>query len=141
MAQVIDMFGRVVAAMQPKPGYTAFEATGRPELHLFLVFRDRNSYLILRYADLESIESAPGEDCNRVALLRFRGSIGREVRIEGRRLLDLVNHLQCHRVAWIEETPLACQRPADATVSVNRILVRKTTGWRLPPLTDPTGSR
>jgi hypothetical protein len=127
MAEVIDISGRLVSRAQPKRGYAAFEVSDRPELHLFIVFGDRNSYLILRYADLESIESAPGQDCNRVVVLRFRGSVTREVRIEGRRLLDMVNYLQCHRVPWIEECQEAKFRTGDDQVRVDRVKVREIT--------------
>jgi hypothetical protein len=127
MGEVIDFSSRSVLALRPRDGYRAFEPSGRTEPCLFFVFRDKNSYLILRYAELESIASAPGEDANRVVLLRFHGSVTREVRIEGWRLMDLVRHLRWHRVAWVEEAPEGwdCQGDDGSTVVIHRISVRE----------------
>jgi hypothetical protein len=125
MAQVLDLFGRQVGPAQAKPGYRAFEVSDRPEADLFLVFSDQNRYLILRYADLESIGSSPGEDCNRVVMLRFHGSVKRDVRIEGRRLMELVDHLRWHKVPWIEETRKRWTPYGDDNVSVSRITVKE----------------
>src|SRR5262249_59021860 len=92
MADVIDLFGRGTVAAEPEGAYRAFRtlAGGEPERGLFLVFRNNVDYLIVSYDDLESIGNPRGVDPNRVVLLRFRGTVAREVRIEGARLLDLV---------------------------------------------------
>jgi hypothetical protein len=99
MADAIDLSDRSVAALQPEAEYRALEHYSTPEGCLSFVFRNRNTYLILRYAELKSIEPIPGEDANRVVLLRFCGSVTREVRIDGTRLLDLVRDLRSRRVA------------------------------------------
>ena len=126
MANVIDFFGRTVAAKQPGKGYRAFELSDTPEeVHLFLVYRDPNRYLILRYAELESIAPVPGVESNRAVMLRFGGSTMRDVLIEGRRLLDLVRHLRWHQVAYIEETPWTSDNRDDRVVSIARITVKE----------------
>jgi hypothetical protein len=95
-----------------------------PEPRLFLVFRNRD-YLILRFADLESIGNPPGVEPNDLVLLRFHGSVIRDVRIEGRRLLDVVRHLWQQRIAWIKEKPEGWPGPLDGSVAViTRIGVR-----------------
>jgi hypothetical protein len=110
---------------RPKRGYRAFESASQPEMHLFLVFRDPNQYLILRYAELESIGPVPGVDANRAVMLRFGGSVTRDVRIEGRRLLELVSLLRWHQVACVEESPKGWDNGDDAVVSISRITVRE----------------
>jgi hypothetical protein len=125
MANVIDFSGRNAAALKPGNSYRAFEATDGPQMHLFLVFRDPNRYLILRYSELESIAPVPGVDSNRAVMLRFSGSVVRDVRIDGRRLLDLVRHLRWHHVAYVEETPWKWGLRDDSVASVTRIAVKE----------------
>src|SRR4051812_35702430 len=105
MADVIDFSNRNVVAFKARDGYQAYEPSGERQVHLFLVFRDPDRYLILRYADLESIAPVPGVASNRAVMLRFRGSVTRDVRLDGRRLLELVRHLRWHTVRYLEETP------------------------------------
>jgi hypothetical protein len=125
MADVIDFSGRNAAGLKTGKGYQAFAMSDTPGVHLFLVFRDPNRYLILRYSELESIAPVPGVDSNRAVMLRFGGSVVRDVRIDGRRLLDLVRHLRWHRVAYIEETPSKWDSRDDSVVSVRRITVKE----------------
>ena len=125
MADVIDISGRAMTDHRPKGGYRAFETVDRPEKHLFLVFRDPNRYLILRYAELESIGSVPGVDSNRAVMLRFAGSVTRDVRIDGRRLLDLVRHLRWHQVAHVTEASWDRDNGDDTVASITRITVRE----------------
>lgn len=90
---------------QPRDRYRAFRlSTERPEPFLFLVFRNQD-YLILPYADLESIGNPPGVEPNSVVVLIFRGSVIRKVRIEGRGLLFAVRYLWRQEVACLKETP------------------------------------
>ena len=125
MADVIDFSGRNAAGLKRGKGYQAFELTSGPGMQLFLVFRDPNRYLILRYAELESIAPVPGIASNRAVMLRFGGSVVRDVRIDGRRLLDLVRHLRWHQVAYIEESPSKWDSRDDSVVSVTRITVKE----------------
>jgi hypothetical protein len=128
MADVIDLFGRGTAVAELKGGYRAFRLflDGEPEGGLFLVFRNNVDYLILSYADLESIGNPPGADPNEVVLLRFRGTAPREVRIEGLRLLDLVDQLWHQRAACIKEMPEGWSGPLDGSVPVvTRMSVRE----------------
>ena len=128
MADVIDLFGGGAAACQKEKGYRAVRPffDGEPEGGLFLVFRNDVDYLILSYADLESIGNPPGVDPNAVALLRFRGTVAREVRVEGERLLDLVDHLWHRRAACIKEMPEGWPGPLDGSVTVvTRMSVRE----------------
>ena len=124
MADVIDFSNRNGAAVETGKGCRAFATTDTPGVHLFLVFRDPNRYLILRYSELESIAPVPGVDSNRAVMLRFGGSVVRDVRIDGRRLLDLVRHLRWHHVAYIEESPSKWDNRDDSVVSVTRITVK-----------------
>jgi hypothetical protein len=128
MSEVIGVYG-VEEAKQPKYEYRAFKrptANSGPEPRLFLVFRNQD-YLILDYFDLESIGNPPGVDPNDVVLLRFRGSVPREVRIEGRRLLDAVQYLWRERVAWLKETPAGWDGYAvDSVAVITSINVRET---------------
>jgi hypothetical protein len=127
MADVIDLFGGGTAA-RALGGYRAVRlfSDGEPEGGLFLVFRNNVDYLILSYADLESIGNPSGVDPNEVALLRFCGTAPREVRIEGVRLLDLVDHLWHRRAACIRETPEDWSGPLDGSVPVvTRMSVRE----------------
>ena len=125
MADVIEFSGRSAAAVETGKGYRAFATTDTPGRNLFLVFRDPNRYLILRYAELESIAPVPGIASNRAVMLRFGGSAVRDVRIDGRRLLDLVRYLRWHQVAYIEETPWKWDNRDDGVVSVTRITVKE----------------
>src|SRR5271166_1802099 len=111
MGEVIGVYG-VAAADPPQDEYRAFKpSTARwPEPRLFLVFRNQD-YLILSYDDLESIGNPPGVEANSVVLLRFRGSVPREVRIEGQRLLGAVHYLWRQQVAWLQETPEGWDSP------------------------------
>jgi hypothetical protein len=124
MAEVIDFSSRAVMAKRQESGFRAFEDSGRAEERLFFVFRDQENYLILRYDDLESIGPGPGVEANRAVLLRFGGTVPREVRIEGTRLLDLVSLLRWQRVAFVEESPEGCAGGGDAVASINCISVR-----------------
>lgn len=125
MADVIEFSGRSVAAVE-SGRYRAFATTDTPGGNLFLVLRDPNRYLILRYAELESIAPVPGIASNRAVMLRFGGSVVRDVRIDGRRLLDLVRYLRWHQVAYIEETPWKwTDNRDDGVVSVTRITVKE----------------
>ena len=125
MADVIDFSGRNAAAKERGKGYRAFELTSGPGMQLFLVYRDPSRYLILRYAELESIAPVPGVESNRAVMLRFGGSTMRDIRLDGRRLLDLVRHLRWHQVAYIEETPWKSDNRDDSVVSVTRITVKE----------------
>ena len=125
MGRVIEFFGGGAAGVNPKKGYQPFEATDTAQERLFLVFRDTNRYLILRYSELESISSVPGVESNRAVMLRFSGSAVRDVRLDGRRLLDLVRHLRWHRVSVITETPWKADNRNDSVVSISRISVRE----------------
>jgi hypothetical protein len=125
MADVIDFSRRNAAGLKTGKGYQAFALSDTPGVHLFLVFRDPNRYLILRYAELESIAPLPGVASNRAVMLRFGGSTMRDVRLDGRRLLDLVRHLRWHQVAYIEETPWTRDNRDDSVVSVTRITVKE----------------
>ncbi len=125
MGKVIELLGRGAAGVNPKKGYEPFKATETPQERLFLVFRDPNQYLILRYGELESISSVPGVESNRAVMLRFSGSAVRDVRIDGRRLLDLVRHLRWHHVSVITETPWKVDNRDDGVVSVSRISVKE----------------
>ena len=107
-------------AFRPSPAYKG------PEPRLFLVFRNQD-YLILHYGDLESIGNPPGVEPNDVVLLRFRGSVPREVRIEGRRLLDAVRYLWREQLTWLKETPAGWDGYADHSAAViTSITVRET---------------
>ena len=125
MADVIEFSGRSTAAVETGKGYRAFATTDMPGRNLFLVFRDPNRYLILRYTELESIAPVPGIASNRAVMLRFGGSVVRDVRIDGRRLLDLVRYLRWHQVAYIEETPWKWDNRDDGVVSVTHITVKE----------------
>lgn len=125
MANVIDFSNRNAATVETGKGYRPFVTTGGPGMQLFLVFRDPNRYLILRYAELESIAPVPGVASNRAVMLRFGGSVVRDVRIDGRRLLDLVRYLRWHQVAYIEESPSKWDSRDDSVVSVTRITVKE----------------
>jgi hypothetical protein len=125
MGKVIEFLGRGAAGVKPGISYRAFEATDGPQMHLFLVFRDPNQYLILRYAELESISSVPGADSNRSVMVRFSGSVVRDVRIDGWRLLDLVRHLRWHHVSVVEESPWKWGHRDDSVAIVTRISVRE----------------
>lgn len=130
MADVIDLFGRAMAAQRPRKEYRPCcpAADGMPAARLFLVFRN-NDYLVLNYDDLESIGNPPGVPPNDVAMLRFRGSVVREVRIEGKRLLDVVDYLWKRLTTKIEETPNGwIGRMDGSTAVVTRISVREIRG-------------
>ncbi len=127
MAEVIDFSSRAVLARQPASRYRAFAPSGQEAGRLFLISRDPNEYLILRYAELESIGPVRGVDANRAVLLRFGGSVAREVRIDGRRLLDLVSLLRWHRVEVVEEAPDGWDNDRDDVTSVSRITIREMT--------------
>ena len=109
-------------------GYRAFgPSTARgQEPRLFLCFRN-NDYLILSYDDLESISNPPGVEATGVVLLRFRGSVPREVRIEGQWLLTAVRHLWRQQVAWLKETPEGWDGPTDGQTVITRMAVRELT--------------
>jgi hypothetical protein len=114
MADVIDLFQRSVAKSEPLE-YHAFHLSEAREQQLFISFRNED-YLILYYADLDSICNVPGSDPNKVALLHFRGCIKREIRIEGERLLDIIRHLRWQRIDWVKEMPEQWNGPRDGSV-------------------------
>ena len=132
MADVIELFGvGAVARRTEDGGYRAFRlfGNGEPGRGLFLVFRNNVDYLILSYADLESIGNPPGVAPNDVVLLRFRGTVAREVRVEGVRLLHLVDQLWHGRAACIREAPEGWSGPLDGSVPViTRMNVRELRG-------------
>ena len=107
MGNVIDLSGRSVPPPQQRDGYRCFRTKedGGPVERLFLVFRDPTQYLILAYDDLESIGPARRRDPNAVAVLRFRGTVNREVRIEGWALMYVVDRLWRRQATSLSETP------------------------------------
>ncbi|SRR5579883_548586 len=117
MAEVIELFDGSGAQGAPEHEYRPCQPSAVQEPRLFLVFRDRD-YLILHYADLEDIGNPPGVEPNDVVRLRFRGRFTREVRIEGRRLLDVVRPLWRQQVAWLKEAPAWWDGPLDGSVPV-----------------------
>jgi hypothetical protein len=127
MANVIDFSGRSVPPPQQGDGYRCFRLTddGKPEERLFLVFRDPSQYLILAYDDMESIGPARGRDPNDVAVLRFRGTVNREVRIEGWALMYVVDHLWRRRAVFLSETPAGWRRRGGNSPFITRISVRE----------------
>ena len=124
MADVIDFSSRSVVALDNKDEFRSFGTERERQWHLFLVFRDPSDYLILRYADLESIAPVTGVSPDRAVMLRFGGSVIRDVRIDGERVLELVRHLRWHQVTFIEETPLKWLRGQPRT-TVTKITVRE----------------
>jgi hypothetical protein len=126
MGEVVDLFGQTLTAERPAGGYQAFSPSSspEPEPRLFLIFRTED-YLILSYRDLESIGNPQGVDPNHEVLMRFGGSMPRDVRIEGRRLIDLVDYLWRQRIAWIKETPTSGFPFDGCTPIVSRIAVRR----------------
>ena len=128
MAEIFDLFGGAEADASPENEYRPCGLRWLEEPRLFLVFRNRD-YLILHYADLEDIGNPPGVEPNDVVRLRFRGRFTKEVRIEGRRLLDVVRPLWQQQVAWLKEVPEAWDGPLDGSIPViTRITVLPAAG-------------
>jgi hypothetical protein len=126
MGDVIDLYGRRLAADRPSKGYEAFVVSEEAEPSVVFVFNNDRDYVILAYADLERIANPPGVEPNSVVVLRFGGSVKHEVRIEGYRLLDVVTLLRRHRIASVQETPRKWSGPKDGSVPViTRIMVRE----------------
>ena len=112
MGEVIGVYGGEAAADLPQELNTGRSkpSTARwPEPRLFLVFRNHD-YLILSYDDLESVGNPPGVEANSVVLLRFRGSVPREVRIRGPAAA------RCRPLPVAAASRLAKRRPKAGTV-------------------------
>jgi hypothetical protein len=128
MAEIFDLFDGAGAQGTPETEYRPCRPSTAQQPSLFLVFRSRD-YLILHYADLEDIGNPPGVEPNDVVRLRFRGKFTKEVRIEGRRLLDVVRPLWQQQVAWLKETPEEWDGPLDGSIPViTRITVLPAAG-------------
>ncbi len=127
MGKVIDLSGKSVLPPQQRDGYCCFRLKddGAPVERLFLVFRDPSQYLILAYDDMESIGPAPGRDPNSVAVLRFRGTVNREVRIDGGALMYVVDHLWRRQATCLSETPPGWRYRGDNSPFITRISVRE----------------
>jgi hypothetical protein len=128
MAEILDLFLGSSTQGAPENEYRPCRPSTVREPSLFLVFRNRD-YLILHYADLEDIGNPPGDEPNDAVRLRFRGKFTSEVRVEGRRLLDVVRYLWKQQIAWIKESPDKWDGPLDGSIPViTRITVLPAAG-------------
>jgi hypothetical protein len=128
---MLGIYGENVERPEPLDYYRmVVSARGEVERMLFLVCRNHD-YLILSYEDMESIGNPPGIEPNSVVLLRFRGSVPREVRIEGYRLLDAVRLLWRRELKALQEAPEGWNVTTDGTTTVvTRIAIRETESAR-----------
>jgi hypothetical protein len=116
---------------EPDEEYQPHARVSNRELPMIaFLMRQKPAFMAFSYGHLETIVLEPGSSPGSALqiIIRFSGTVTREVRIEGRNLLALVRYLQQHRIHWARQAPTdALVRDKKATV-ITRITVAEVKG-------------
>jgi hypothetical protein len=92
---------------------------------LTLIYRDDLTFLTLPYSLLESVEPPPDGWANNALVLRFGGSVVRDVLLEGSNFVLLLPHLLEETISWVKELPAGMVIRNRAVTVIDRISVQK----------------
>jgi hypothetical protein len=113
--------------MYPRPG-DAYHAHARPsnkpESMVCFLMRSSPAFMVFSYANLDTIMPViDGPGGVPTVVIRFTGTVVRDVRLEGRNLMPVVAYLQQHRVHWVRELPTEQDFHDRKAPAVTRITV------------------
>ncbi len=98
--------------------------SNKPEGMICFLMRGRPDFMIFSYANLDTIMPAiTGPEGDPAIVLRFSGTVIRDVRLEGRHLMPVVAYLQQHRLVWLRELPTEHDYYDQKDPAITRIVV------------------